>query len=344
MGPTAGSTSIVHDRGVQAGLLTVALIAGLDLVARVPLTGGYAIGAVAAATVSTPARTAGVGAAAVLAAAASSFFDDSQGMRELMARIFICVVLAALGVVSAAIRSSREERLRRMTVIADAAQRAILRTLPSGTGPALLAARYESATEDAIAGGDLYDLTQGPCGPRIIVGDVSGHGIGAIHTAATVLRAFGRVAVDEPALDQVARRIDAVLTQVVDDDEFVTAVLVDVAASQLTIVSCGHPPPLLVTARDFRFLEPGVRSPPIGLEVSAVPTTHTWRPGDRVLLYTDGLVEARDASGSFFPLDTHVDVLRGGTPDSALDELLARMHAFAGRARDDVALVLLEHR
>ena len=82
MGPTTGSTSSMHDRGVQAGLLTVVLIAGLDLVARVPLTGGYAIGAVAAATVSTPRRTAFVGAAAVLAAAASSFFDDSQGTRE----------------------------------------------------------------------------------------------------------------------------------------------------------------------------------------------------------------------------------------------------------------------
>ena len=231
-----------------------------------------------------------------------------------------------------------------MTVIADAAQRAILRDLPSTTGPVLLAARYESATEDAIAGGDLYDLAEGPCGPRIIVGDVSGHGIGAIHTAATVLRAFGRVAVDEPTLDQVARRIDAVLTQVVDDDEFVTAVLVDVGATQLTIVSCGHPPPLLVTRDGSRFLEPGVRSPPIGLEVSALPTTHSWEVGDRVLLYSDGLVEARDASGAFFPLELHVDVLRRGTPDAALDELLARVHAFAGRPREDVALVLLERR
>lgn len=333
----------LRDRGVQVGLLTIALVAGLDAVARVPLTGGYAIGAVATATSSSPRRTAVVGMVAVAAAALSSVADDSQGRRELIARIFICVVLAALGVASASIRTSREERLRRMTYIADAAQQAILRDLPERLPPVRLAARYVSATEDAIAGGDLYDVAVGPHGPRILVGDVSGHGIGAIHTAATVLRAFGRAAVEEADLGQVARRVDDVLAHVVDDDEFVTAVLVDVGVGTLTIASCGHPPPLLLGAGGASFLEPDERSRPLGLEACPRPTTHTWGPGDRLLLYTDGLVESRDGRGEFFRLEEHVEALRADSLPDALDRLLTSVQAFSGRPRDDVALVLLEH-
>ena len=63
-----------------------------------------------------------------------------------------------------------------------------------------------------------------------------------------------------------------------------------------------------------------------------------------MLIYTDGLVEARDRRGAFFPLADHAPALGHGSLDEALDRLLARLSDHAGRRLDDdMALVLVEH-
>jgi hypothetical protein len=72
-------------------------------------------------------------------------------------------------------------------------------------------------------------------------------------------------------------------------------------------------------------------------------TTAPWPPGARLLLYTDGLVEARDPRGRFFPLLEHADVLGQGEPQHALDRLLDALTAHVrGTFTDDLAVVLLE--
>ena len=92
-----------------------------------------------------------------------------------------------------------------MTVIAETAQRAVLRTMPTAIGSVGLAARYVSATAEALVGGDLYEVAATPYGVRVIVGDVRGKGLEAVQTAAAVLGAFRAAAFTEPDLGALSR-------------------------------------------------------------------------------------------------------------------------------------------
>jgi serine phosphatase RsbU (regulator of sigma subunit) len=66
-------------------------------------------------------------------------------------------------------------------------------------------------------------------------------------------------------------------------------------------------------------------------------------PGEVLCVFTDGLVEARDGTGEFFPLAEYADELGDGTVEEALDRLVARLLAYAGQEmNDDMALVLAE--
>jgi serine phosphatase RsbU (regulator of sigma subunit) len=84
---------------------------------------------------------------------------------------------------------------------------------------------------------------------------------------------------------------------------------------------------------------------PLGLGAGGEPATFPWRAGDRVLLYTDGLSEARDDRGQFLPLLELAPTLSASPPDVALDNVLeiVQRHIKGGQLGDDLALVLLEN-
>ena len=221
----------------------------------------------------------------------------------------------------------------------------MLRATPTTLGSVGFASRYVSATEEAMVGGDLYEIAATPYGVRVIVGDVRGKGLPAVQTAASVLGAFRQAAFTEPDVAALARAIDDVVARLIDDEEFITAILVELRDDSLTLANCGHHPPLLVDETGARLVDTGEPTPPLGLHPEPELVEVPWRTPSRLLLYTDGLVEARDAAGDFFPLEAETDALRGRPLEDALDELLARLRVFAGRRiGDDVALVLAENR
>ena len=119
--------------------------------------------------------------------------------------MLVSAVLGSLAVALAAIRERRERALRTMTVVAEAAQRAVLRALPSHLSDYGFAARYLSATDAAVVGGDLYEVVDSPFGVRCIVGDVRGRGLEAVQLSATVVAAFRWAAVTEASLETLAR-------------------------------------------------------------------------------------------------------------------------------------------
>ncbi|NPC96901.1 PP2C family protein-serine/threonine phosphatase [Nocardioides sp. zg-DK7169] len=344
MNPSAGTAPWVRDPGVWAGLSLVLLVAVLDRVSLVGLTGGFGIGALVTAMISTARRTAGVAVFALLAALVAGGFVEEYGPPEYAIRILICVVLGALAVASAETRERREARLRRLTVIADAAQRAVLRASPDRIGRLGLAVRYVSASEEASIGGDLYEIAATPFGVRVIVGDVRGKGLPAVQTAASVLGAFRQAATTAPDPAVLARQVDDVISRLIDDEEFVTAVFAEFRDDgTVALANCGHHPPMLLDSDGARVLDTGEPTPPLGLFPDPELVVHPWRPGGRLLLYTDGLVEARDEDGEFFSLEGEANLLAKRPLPAALDGLVAHLRAHVGgRVADDVALVLAE--
>jgi hypothetical protein len=125
-----------------------------------------------------------------------------------------------------------------------------------------------------------------------------------------VLAAFRESAYDAPDLAWIAQHIELSLGHQVPADTFVTAVMaaIDPDGAQIRLLNCGHPPPLLLlSGRRARLAEPLEAGLPLGMAHLAAGErkehTVAFGPGDRMLFYTDGISEARDRSGAFYPVD-----------------------------------------
>jgi len=315
----------------------------------VALSGSYGLAAVLAGALVTARRTV-VTAAAVVAASAMSFlWNDNLGSIEWGLRLVVAAALSATAVAIAASRQRRERRLAQMTLIAETAQRAVLRAMPTAVRDVGFAARYVSAAEEARVGGDLYEVVSTAYGTRAIVGDVKGKGLEAVQMAATVLGAFRRAADSVPDLTGVARELDLVVTSVAGLEDFVTAVLVEFGPDgSLAVVNIAHLPPVLIQPAGVappRVLDTGDPVPPLGMHPEPTLTRTTWGPGTRLLLYTDGTSESRDSQGRFFEVTAHASLLSQGTLEQALDRWVSALtHHVGHQLTDDVALVLAERR
>jgi len=181
--------------------------------------------------------------------------------------------------------------------------------------------------------------------PRVWLTFTSSKGLDAIWLARHVLSAFRRSAVATPALEQVAGEVGQAIAAHLGEEDFVTAALAQIApGGELTIVNCGHHPPLLLHGGDLQPLTGGNAALPLGLEDAFTAFTASWSPGDRLLLYTDGLVESRDQHGDFLPEHEIAAALLAADCDQALDTLITAAHRHTGgHARDDMALLLLEN-
>jgi phosphoserine phosphatase RsbU/P len=328
-------------------LVVLGVLAGIDATfpPQTLVSSSYGVAALVACAITTVRNTAIFGAAASVLAALSGIWNENFGTVGWWIHLTMTVGIGALAVILAHLRIRREQDLQHMTTIAVAAQRAVLRVIPSSIGTLRLATRYVSATKEALVGGDLYEVVPTPDGVRVIVGDVRGKGLDAVQMAATVLAAFRRAAVLEVSLTAMAADLDNVVTAVAGDEDFVTAVLAEFHDDQtVTLVNCGHHPPLLLTNGDTgRLIDTGEPQPPLGLGPTPDPVTSHLPEGARMLFYTDGLIEARNRQGAFFPLAESATTLGAGSLDDALDGLLDELvrHA-ADEMDDDMALVLAE--
>ena len=154
----------------------------------------------------------------------------------------------AVALDTAATFEHQSERLAGVTLVAEAAQRAILAPPPARVGPVALSARYLSAAVEAQIGGDLYEIVRGPSSVRMLVGDVRGKGLAAVRTATVVLGEFRAAAASAGDVAHVAREIDRrIVPYLPDAEDFVTGILVDIRADgRFDVVSCGHPAPVLL--------------------------------------------------------------------------------------------------
>ncbi|MEV0719760.1 PP2C family protein-serine/threonine phosphatase [Asanoa sp. NPDC050611] len=200
-------------------------------------------------------------------------------------------------------------------------------------------------------GGDAFDYAVDGDVARLAIYDAVGKGMrAALATAAAVGAARAR-RIAGAALDEVATAVDRVLVDEFSDSRFVTAVLAELslADGRLRYVNAGHPPPVLLRAgRAVRTLKDGGRTP-LGILAGGTTVAETvFEPGDRLLLFTDGVTEARDPEGVQFGLDRLVALAEGvAREDLPAAETVRRLsHAVidhqAGPPRDDATLMLVE--
>src|SRR5215469_9598514 len=304
-----------------------------------------AVGPLLASLVLSPRVTAALaGWALLLAAGLATAAHVRPGM--LVSHLSACLLLAAFAVINSALRTVAQQRLRQVRAVARVAQSALLQEVPEAVTAARLASRYVSAAAEARVGGDLLEVVADAARPRWLIGDTRGKGLPAVRLASVAMTSF-RDACAQPGLDlpEIARVVDRSVTRAAGEEDFVTAVFAELdPGGWLELVTCGHPPPLLLAADGgMRALSPRAYATPLGLQPGMQPSTYTVHAGDRVLFCTDGLLEARDRAGSYFQPTDYLDTLRDPDLQAAADGLLDRLAAHAGRKLDDdVALLLVE--
>ncbi|WP_406152105.1 PP2C family protein-serine/threonine phosphatase [Streptomyces sp. NBC_01012] len=311
-----------------------------------------------------PRATASVGAVAVLAQVVVAVARTSIADLNHMYQIAALFLISAAVTFFAHLRVRRAAEMVRLRTVAEAAQRGILRPLPVRSGPLRIASVYLAAEEGAQLGGDLYATARTARGTRVIIGDVRGKGLAAISGAAGVLGAFRALARQEEHLPDLVARLDSSVTahridslnetQGGSDDQdiaevFVTAAVLDIpdAEPELRLVSCGHPPPLLLRAGRVRTLDATRPAPPLGVgpltDTGPEEDVFDFRAGDMLLLHTDGVTEARDGSGRFYPLTERVAPWPVTGPGPLIELLRADLLRHAGgHLGDDAAMVAVE--
>ncbi|MCF2525854.1 PP2C family protein-serine/threonine phosphatase [Yinghuangia soli] len=232
------------------------------------------------------------------------------------------VLATGLSMYLSSARIRHERDLVALSQVAVAAQRAILLPPPEELGGVRIAVRYFAVADQAELGGDLYLGLDTPYGMRMIVGDVLGKGLGAVRTAAITLGAFREAAYDEPELDTVAHRIEVSLARNAPEDQFVTALLVEVRPEHVVLVHRGHEQPVVIRADGtVQVLEPPEPGVPLGLGELDPHEQRAWKvpfgEGDLLLLMTDGVSDARDVLGGSYPLVERITELLGGRQDGA---------------------------
>lgn len=203
-------------------------------------------------------------------------------------------------------------------------------------------------------GGDSFDYAVGDHTARLAIFDAMGHGLRAGLLATVAVAAYRRARRTGLALQQTVASVDAAVAEAFADGQFVTAIFLelDLRSGALFWYSAGHPAPLLLRGtRVVKTLsaEPGV---PLGLgAVAAEPGAvgrESLEPGDRVLMYSDGVVEARSVDGTFFGVDHLGDLVtrEAAAGQPAPETMRKLMHAIlehqSGRLQDDATTVLVE--
>jgi sigma-B regulation protein RsbU (phosphoserine phosphatase) len=252
----------------------------------------------------------------------------------------------------AAAALTRAQIFERERRIAETFQRTFLPHVPEQVGEFELAHQYAAALDEARVGGDFYDVFHTPDGRlALVIGDVSGKGLNAaVHTAMAkyLLRGFAHCSADPGA---VLRQVNNALCFYAPENMFITLFfgLLDTSSGLLYYANAGHEPPLLWSRKTGRIRSLASTGRALGFvgggeflcEEAAI------EPGDILVMYTDGVTEARNG-GTLFDVSGVRDAVRSAAGDSAarvaeLIETRAREHA-GGRLTDDIALLVARRR
>lgn len=285
--------------------------------------------------------------AAVVAAALVVEMKDLPWDFAQWTRLGLIALTGAAAYFVAGLRIRERRELRTLSEVARQAQAAIMQpNAPQPLGVKVVV-RYVSASEQALIGGDAYDAVETQFGLRVLVADARGKGMEAVRTASLALGQFRAWAHEVSDLGLLLTTLDGALSRDLDDGDFVTALLAQLNGRHLTFTVAGHPPPLRCRDGEVEHLRIDA-IPPLGLignDIAPVIGTVTLAPGDTLMLYSDGLPEARNMGGQFYPLEERVKSLIAEHEDdleAGIERMLIDLRDFVrGDLTDDLVVVAL---
>ena len=241
-----------------------------------------------------------------------------------------------------------EESEARARALAMTLQQTLIPPVPPAVPGLDVAAAYRPAGDGEEVGGDFYDIFQIADDDWVVVlGDVCGKGVEAAVVTALVRYTVRALCVQHDGAADVLRVLNDVLLRH-PTDRFCTVALLRLRRDDdgwtVTLASAGHPQPLLLT-HDGPPVHVGRSGALVGVFAAARTheTEHRLDPGNTLLLYTDGVTEARGAAGFYGP-DRLLDLAsRGAAGATELTEALLQdvMEFQGGNPRDDIALVVV---
>jgi hypothetical protein len=271
-------------------------------------------------------------------------YDTAQRLRVGLI-LFSCIY--ALWAAHRRIRQN--QRLVSLGEVARSAQRAIMRPDAPHSPGVHVQVRYLSAAMQAQIGGDAYEAVNTPFGLRVLVADAKGKGLDSVRSAATVVGSFREWAQEEQDLADLLCRLNGSAERDLESGDFVTALVAQLRGSTLSFALAGHPAPLRFRADRVESLQTPP-APPLALfRNDEVPMAGTVDlvAGDIIVMFSDGLSEARNAQGAFFPFDQVLSQLIASDPGAPLDHLIealidALRRFVDSRLGDDLVLVALQ--
>jgi sigma-B regulation protein RsbU (phosphoserine phosphatase) len=258
------------------------------------------------------------------------------------------VFLGTLGYVAAHRTLRRDQQLQEIQNELEVARRIQLSILPGEFPPKRnfrIAARYVPMTSVA---GDLYDyVIADDCQVGLLIADVSGHGVPAALIASMVkLAAASQRAVAADPSQFLSGMNSALLGNT--QNQFVTAAYayLNSESGELRYSAAAHPPLLLVRNGCVTPIEQN------GLMLAAFDfasystAVHKLEAGDRIVLYTDGILEASNPAGDFLGNDALCDLLtrtRGLSPAMAADSIISSVRKWAAKQDDDLTVLVCDY-
>ncbi|MEU8980252.1 PP2C family protein-serine/threonine phosphatase [Streptomyces sp. NPDC048309] len=340
-------------------LIVVITIVDINVPADVHLGPLLVVAPALTASFAGPWRTGLIGLLTVLAQAFIGLhFGVLFTERNVMIQVVALTVLSAMIVFFCVVRERRRAELAKVRSVSEAAQRALLRPLPQRIGSLQITSLYLAAEEEAEIGGDLCTATRTGSGTRMIIGDVRGKGLSAVGESAMLLGAFRETADRYTSLGALAAALDRSVCRYLSDfieadgdieEHFITALLLEIPDEDpaVRMTDCGHPPPLLLSRDRVATVTSPHPAPPLGMrEMAAGDYTideFSFETGDTLLLYTDGVTEARDRNGTFYPLALRVARWTKSDPEALMHHLRRDLLAHCGgHLGDDAAIVAIQ--
>ena len=219
---------------------------------------------------------------------------------------------------------------------------------PKPRGAIRLAVRYDSAN---ALGGDVYDFARlDDTRLGVLMADISGHGVNAALLSGMVKTLAAPLTGSDAPPGPVLAGLDTAAEQYFPEGFFCTAfyLRIDENTGTFDYAGVGHPAAIIVGPEGTRLLEsePGLLG--IGMATDTETRTDTLKPGESLLLYTDGLPDAMDPADKGFGQDRIQALLeehREAEPSAILDrikEAVAR-HVEPGQPHDDINLILIRN-